>query len=50
MTVVICLRKKDAVGTFVTSGDLHAKDDAGEIVSFRTPGSKLDMRRKLHAV
>ena len=38
VTALVCPREEDAVGVFVTSGDLHAKDDAGEIVSFGASG------------
>jgi hypothetical protein len=44
----VCLREEDAVRVLITSGDLHAKDDAGEIVGFGASASKLDLRRKRH--
>src|ERR1041385_3089291 len=50
MTMLVCLREEDVVGILVSCGDLHAKDDAGEIVSVGASGSKLDLRRKRHAV
>jgi len=44
----VCPGERNGVRILGASGDLHFEDDPGEIVSFGTSGSKLDLRRKCH--
>ena len=46
VTDLVCPGERNGVRILGASGDLHLEDDPGEIVSFGTSGSKLDLRRK----
>ena len=46
----VCLRERNGVRILAATRYLHLEDDPGEIVGFGASGSKLDLRRKRHAV